>query len=146
MLKKVVVILLVGIFLSLSIPMSMADITNVKNEDVEVKIFAGFIGQNVNRNIGFGICIYTLNNKEEPLPVECIFSEVTPRWWEHQDFNYTAPVGEHTVQFGPGMVNGFFQMQVTLNEITVTRRGMILSGLVILRPIIELPEWMENTV
>jgi len=118
----------------------------INNYDVEVKIFTGVIGRNVERNIGFDICIWTLNNKEEPIKVEFTFSEVTPRWWEHVTFNYTAPVGEKIVTFGPGLVNGFFQMQVTVDGITVERRGMILCGLVILRPIIDLPELEENAL
>jgi len=142
--KNISVLIIAGILLSLLIPTSIGDVAKVTNDDVEVKVFAGVIGRNVDRNIGFNICIWTLNNKDEPLPVEFIFSEVTPRWWEHQDFNYTAPLGEHIVSFGPGLVNGFFQMQVTIDGTAITRRGMILGGLVILRPIIDLPKFRED--
>lgn len=142
--KKLIAFLIVGIFLTVLFPTSIAEIERDHTDDVEVNIFAGLFRRNIESNIGFDICIWTNNNKEEPILVKFIFSEVTPRWWEHQDFNYTAPVGEHMVTFGPGLVNGFFQMQVTTGETTVIRRGMILCGLVILRPIIELPEWGEN--
>jgi len=143
--KKIITILIIGLFIALLFPMSStADETKENNDDVEIKVFAGLIRRNTESNIGFDICIWTMNNKEEPIQVEFTFSEVTPRWWEHVTFNYTAPVGEKIVTFGPGLVNGFFQMQVTIDDTTVTRRGMIVSGLVILRPIIELPEWREN--
>ena len=143
--KKIITILLIGLCISLLFPMgSTADETKENNDNVDVKVFAGLFRRNVESNIGFDICIWTLNNKEESVTVEFIFSQVTPRWWEHHNFTYNAPVGEHIVTFGQALVTGFFQMEVIIDDTTVTRRGMIVGGLVILRPIIELPDWRGN--
>ena len=133
---KIIIGMILGMLLCISIPINRIEAYYLNNDACE--IYASILGKDVLKNIGFDIGIWTKNNDDFPVEVTFTFSEVTCRWWEHVTFNYSAPPGEHRVTFDPGCVNGFFQMQVFYQGNMYERRGLITSGIIILRPVINL--------
>jgi len=127
--------LIIGMIVCISIPIQNGKAVS-SNDAIECEIYASILGLDVLKNIGFEIGIWTYNENDYPVEVTFIFSEVTCRWWEHLTSNYSAPPGEHRVTFNPGCVNGFFQLHVYYNGKVYERRGVISSGVVLLRPVI----------
>jgi hypothetical protein len=112
------------------------------NEDIKIKIYAGFLGFALDTpplggNIGFGTSIHIFNNNSEPIKVHELYEYWTlfGKYLGGFRINYSIPPNytERFGDFGWPWHPVYLKITVNAGNTTASRSGFSICNLVILR-------------